>query len=72
MVGDVDTRAAAAGGYTTVFAMPNTSPVADTAGVVEQELALGEAAGYEVVHVNLEKEYVVFNKLLKSNWLMGS
>ncbi|MDT0178977.1 dihydroorotase [Microbacterium sp. ARD31] len=42
-------RAAAAGGYTTVFAMPNTSPVADTAGVVEQELALGEAAGY--VHV---------------------
>ncbi len=26
--------------------MPNTSPVADTAGVVEQELALGEAAGY--------------------------
>ena len=42
-------QAAAAGGYTTVFAMPNTSPVADTAGVVEQELALGEAAGY--VHV---------------------
>ncbi|MBN9214284.1 MAG: dihydroorotase [Microbacterium sp. SCN 70-200] len=39
-------RAAASGGYTTVFAMPNTSPVADTAGVVEQELALGEAAGY--------------------------
>ena len=38
-------RAAAAGGYTAVFAMPNTSPVADTAGVVEQELALGEAAG---------------------------
>ncbi len=42
-------QAAAAGGYTTVFAMPNTSPVADTAGVVEQELALGESAGY--VHV---------------------
>jgi dihydroorotase len=42
-------RAAAAGGFTTIFAMPNTSPVADTAGVVEQELALGEAAGY--VHV---------------------
>lgn len=42
-------RAAAAGGYTTVFAMPNTSPVADTAGVVEQELALGEAAGYATV-----------------------
>jgi len=43
------TRAAAAGGYTAVFAMPNTSPVADTAGVVEQELALGEAAGYATV-----------------------
>ncbi|KTR96757.1 dihydroorotase [Microbacterium testaceum] len=42
-------RAAAAGGFTTVFAMPNTSPTADTAGVVEQELTLGEAAGY--VHV---------------------
>lgn len=42
-------RAAAAGGYTAVFAMPNTSPVADTAGVVEQELALGEAAGLVTV-----------------------
>jgi dihydroorotase len=46
---ETGSRAAAAGGFTTVFAMPNTSPVADTAGVVEQELALGEAAGY--VHV---------------------
>jgi dihydroorotase len=27
-------RAAASGGYTAVFAMPNTSPVADTAGDV--------------------------------------
>ena len=43
------TRAAAAGGFTAVFAMANTSPVADTAGVVEQELALGEAAGYATV-----------------------
>ncbi|EOH86610.1 DUF7662 domain-containing protein [Enterococcus pallens] len=25
-------------------------------------------AGYEVVHVNLKKEYVVFNRLVKSNW----
>ncbi|MFX9193224.1 dihydroorotase, partial [Acinetobacter baumannii] len=40
---------AAAGGYSAVFAMPNTSPVADTAGVVEQELALGEQAGYVTV-----------------------
>ena len=43
------TRAAAAGGFTAVFAMPNTSPVADSAGVVEQEFALGEAAGYATV-----------------------
>ena len=42
-------RAAAAGGFGAVFAMPNTNPVADTAGVVEQELALGEAAGYATV-----------------------
>jgi dihydroorotase len=42
-------RAAAAGGYTAVFAMANTAPVADTAGVVEQELELGEAAGYVTV-----------------------
>ncbi|MEO8908213.1 MAG: dihydroorotase, partial [Microbacteriaceae bacterium] len=43
------TRAAAAGGFTTVFAMANTSPVADTAGVVEQVLTLGESAGYATV-----------------------
>lgn len=43
------TRAAAAGGFTAVFAMPNTSPVADSAGVVEQVLALGAAAGYATV-----------------------
>ncbi len=42
-------RAGAAGGFTALFAMLNTSPVADTAGVVEQELALGEAAGYVTV-----------------------
>ncbi|GAA2753146.1 dihydroorotase [Amnibacterium kyonggiense] len=39
-------RAAAAGGYTTVHAMPNTTPTADTPGVVEQVAALGEEAGY--------------------------
>jgi dihydroorotase len=43
------TRAAAAGGFTTVFAMANTSPVADTAGVVEQVLTLGDTAGYATV-----------------------
>jgi dihydroorotase len=43
------TRAAAAGGFTTVFAMANTSPVSDTAGVVEQVLSLGETAGYATV-----------------------
>ncbi|WP_207456763.1 dihydroorotase [Desertivibrio insolitus] len=42
-------RAAAAGGFTAVFAMANTSPVADTAGVVEQVQSLGEAAGYVTV-----------------------
>ncbi|GGY49688.1 dihydroorotase [Streptomyces omiyaensis] len=40
------TRAAAAGGYTAVFAMANTHPVADTAGVVEQVYRLGKEAGY--------------------------
>lgn len=58
------TRAAAAGGYTTVFPMANTAPVADTAGVVEQVLALGEAAGYASVRpigavtVGLEGEHL--------------
>jgi dihydroorotase len=42
-------QAAAAGGFTALFAMANTFPVADTAGVVEQELSLGEAAGYATV-----------------------
>jgi len=39
-------QAAARGGFTSVFAMANTSPAQDTAGVVEQVLALGERAGY--------------------------
>ncbi|WP_139417022.1 dihydroorotase [Agromyces laixinhei] len=43
------TQAAAAGGFTAVFAMANTFPVADTAGVVEQEASLGRAAGYATV-----------------------
>ncbi|KQV24997.1 MULTISPECIES: dihydroorotase [unclassified Microcella] len=43
------TRAAAAGGFTAVFAMANTSPVADTAGVVEQVHALGLQHGYATV-----------------------
>ncbi|KQM83340.1 dihydroorotase [Agromyces sp. Leaf222] len=43
------TQAAAAGGFTAVFAMANTSPVADTAGVVEQVASLGTAAGYATV-----------------------
>jgi dihydroorotase len=37
--------AAALGGYTAVFAMPNTDPVADTAGVVEQVWRLGRDTG---------------------------
>ncbi|MCU1510000.1 MAG: dihydroorotase [Glaciihabitans sp.] len=42
-------RAAASGGFTAVHAMANTSPVSDTAGVVEQVLALGERHGYVTV-----------------------
>jgi dihydroorotase len=38
-------RAAVAGGYTAVSAMPNTLPVADTAGVVEQVYRLGNSHG---------------------------
>lgn len=37
--------AAALGGYTAVFAMPNTEPTADTAGVVEQVFRLGRDVG---------------------------
>ena len=37
--------AAVRGGYTALSAMANTSPVADTAGVVEQVFRLGQAAG---------------------------
>ncbi|MFZ7088641.1 dihydroorotase [Curtobacterium sp. RRHDQ10] len=43
------TRAAAAGGFTAVNAMANSSPVADTARVVEQVQALGAAAGFATV-----------------------
>ena len=38
-------QAAALGGFTCVHAMANTSPVADTAGVVEQVWRLGQQAG---------------------------
>ena len=37
--------AAVAGGYTSISAMANTNPVADTAGVVEQIYRLGKSAG---------------------------
>ncbi|MEV4897461.1 amidohydrolase family protein, partial [Nonomuraea sp. NPDC055795] len=40
------TQSAARGGYTAVHAMANTSPVADTAGVVEQVYRLGQEGGY--------------------------
>ena len=42
-------RAAAAGGFTAVHAMANTSPVADSAGVVEQVWSLGALHGYVTV-----------------------
>ncbi|RCS75589.1 dihydroorotase [Brachybacterium alimentarium] len=40
------TRAAARGGFTAVHAMANTTPVADTAGVVEQVARRGESSGW--------------------------
>ena len=43
---ETGTRAAARGGFTAVHAMANTTPVADTAGVVEQVAMRGEAAGW--------------------------
>jgi dihydroorotase len=39
-------RAAAIGGFTAVFAMANTMPVADTAGTVEQIASLGAEHGF--------------------------
>jgi dihydroorotase len=42
---ETGSRAAALGGFTAVFAMANTSPVADTAGVVEQVWHLGKTTG---------------------------
>jgi len=39
-------RAAAKGGFSAVFAMANTSPVADSAGVVEQVWRIGKEVGY--------------------------
>ena len=39
-------RAGVKGGFTAVSAMANTSPVADTAGVVEQVYRLGQEAGF--------------------------
>jgi dihydroorotase len=47
---ETGTLAAALGGFTAVHAMANTSPVADTAGVVEQVYALGQEAGHCDVH----------------------
>lgn len=44
------TRAAAAGGFTAVHAMANTTPVQDTAGVVEQVWRIGTEAGWVDVH----------------------
>jgi dihydroorotase len=38
-------RAAVAGGFTAISAMPNTNPIADTAGVVEQVHRLGQVHG---------------------------
>ncbi|MET3806784.1 dihydroorotase [Nakamurella sp. UYEF19] len=42
---ETGSASAALGGYTAIFAMPNTDPTADTAGVVEQVFRLGVQAG---------------------------
>ncbi len=42
---ETGSEAAALGGFTAVFAMPNTDPTADTAGVVEQVYRLGQQSG---------------------------
>ena len=42
---ETGSRAAALGGFTCIHAMANTTPVADTAGVVEQVWRLGERSG---------------------------
>ena len=46
---ETGTRAAARGGFTAVFTMANSDPVADTAGVVEQVWGLGRDAGWAQV-----------------------
>ncbi|MBD8043583.1 dihydroorotase [Arthrobacter sp. Sa2BUA2] len=43
---ETGTRAAALGGFTSVHAMANSNPVADTAGVVEQVYSLGLKSGW--------------------------
>ncbi|MGJ5590561.1 dihydroorotase [Micrococcus lylae] len=47
---ETGTRAAAMGGFTSVHAMANSTPTADTAGVVEQVWRLGRASGWCDVH----------------------
>ncbi|WP_228386443.1 dihydroorotase [Ornithinicoccus halotolerans] len=47
---ETGSRAAAAGGYTAVLAMANTTPVTDTAEAAERVLDLGRRAGYVDVH----------------------
>ncbi|GAA1804296.1 dihydroorotase [Nesterenkonia flava] len=47
---ETGTRAAALGGFTAVHAMANSSPVADTAGVVEQVHRLGQESGWSEVY----------------------
>ncbi|GAB3189024.1 dihydroorotase [Nesterenkonia suensis] len=47
---ETGSRAAALGGFTAVHAMANSSPVADTAGVVEQVHRLGLESGWTEVH----------------------
>ncbi|SEI86056.1 dihydroorotase [Demequina mangrovi] len=61
---ETGSRAAARGGWTAVFAMANTNPVADTAGVVEQvwsrgrEIGLADVFPVGAVTVGLKGEHL--------------
>src|SRR6185295_11737260 len=47
---ETGSRAAAAGGYTAVCAMPNTDPVADNLAIIAEVRALADKAGLCDVH----------------------
>ena len=66
-------RAAVKGGFTAISAMANTSPVADTAGVVEQVFRLGQEAGLcDVFPVGAVTQGLVGEKLSEMGAMANS